>query len=323
MRSAFRTLGFAAFLAGLAWNNPATAQQPAPTTTSATRSAAEDAVVQAWAAAQTSALAQTSGTVQNWTRGPGTLLQWSYGNSFAGGPDLSEPLVTDRPDFTEASSTVGMGVVQVEMGYTFTKDSVDDLRAHSWGEPLFRVGAFADWFELRMAAFPVTQRAAGNTTRGFEDLYLGAKIGLTPQEGILPEIAIMPQANIPSGGNAFTGDEFQPGVNMLYSWSLCEDMDLAGSTQFNRTGDGTGHAYTEWAQSLAVGLSLAENVGAYNEFYAFFPTSAEAARPEYYYNGGFTYLVSNDVQWDIRVGMGLNDAADDFFFGTGLSVRLR
>ena len=34
-----------------------------------------------------------------------TLLQWSYGTSFEGGPDLYEPLVTDRPDFTESSVT--------------------------------------------------------------------------------------------------------------------------------------------------------------------------------------------------------------------------
>ncbi|MGE3408748.1 MAG: hypothetical protein AB7I37_18160 [Pirellulales bacterium] len=40
----------------------------------------------------------------------GTLFQWSYGTSFSGGPDLSEPIVTDRPDFTEASVTVGQGV---------------------------------------------------------------------------------------------------------------------------------------------------------------------------------------------------------------------
>ncbi|HUE70669.1 MAG TPA: hypothetical protein VMP01_07245, partial [Pirellulaceae bacterium] len=44
---------------------------------------------------------------------PGTLFQWSYGNSFSGGPNLDEPLVTDRPDFTEASSTVGRGVLQL------------------------------------------------------------------------------------------------------------------------------------------------------------------------------------------------------------------
>ena len=50
----------------------------------------------------------------------GNLLQWSRNPSYSGGPDLSEPLVSDRPDFTEASSTVGRGVSQYEVGYTYT-----------------------------------------------------------------------------------------------------------------------------------------------------------------------------------------------------------
>jgi len=34
-------------------------------------------------------------------------------------------------------------------------------------------------------------------------------------------------------------------------------------------------------------------------------------------------LISDDVQWDIQPGTGLNDAADDFFVGTGLAIRFR
>src|SRR5262245_38321981 len=68
----------------------------------------------------------------------GTLMQWSYGTSFEGGPDVYEPLVTDRPDFTEASVTVGYGVAQLETGYTFFHDSEggDRTRSHSFPETL-------------------------------------------------------------------------------------------------------------------------------------------------------------------------------------------
>src|SRR5687768_10953213 len=59
-----------------------------------------------------------------WAQAP-TLFQWGYGDGGEGGPDLSEPLVTDRPDFTEASSTVGLGVMQLESGYTYVYDSDD------------------------------------------------------------------------------------------------------------------------------------------------------------------------------------------------------
>jgi hypothetical protein len=61
----------------------------------------------------------------------------------------------------------------------------------------------------------------------------------------------------------------------------------------------------------------------FTEWFAFYPTSAlaDGIGPEHYFNGGFTYLVTNNFQLDIRAGLGLNQAADDFFAGTGFAVR--
>ena len=259
---------------------------------------------------------------------PGTLFNWSYGNA-TGGPDLDAPLVTDRPDFTEASSTVGQGVAQLEFGYTFTenRDNGDSEKSHSIGEPLLRYGLLANWLEFRLALFPTqmdsTTGGVNTNTGGIEDMYLGFKIGLTPQEGILPEMAIMPQMTVPTGSNAFTNDEVLPGVNWIYGWSLTEDVGIAGSTQFNRTIDDSGEGYIEFAQSATCAMSMTDEWGAYAEWFAFLPSGADTARVEHYFNGGFTYLFSNDVQWDIRAGTGLTSSADDFFVGTGLSVRFR
>lgn len=253
---------------------------------------------------------------------PATLFNWWEAPQPLG--ELGD-IVTDRPDFTEASSTVGLGVAQLEAGYTFTLDGDD--QAHSWGEPLLRIGLFANWFEFRIGVTPVSQSSLVGPQRvtqsGAEDLYLGAKIGLTPQEGILPELAIIPQMTVPTGGAAFTDGQVHPGANLLYSWGISDELSFGGSTQYNSAIDGLTDRYAEWAQSLTVGASLAEDVGAYAEWFAFFPHSADTVKPEHYMNGGFTYLLSEDVQFDIRAGLGLNDEADDFFVGTGLSIRFR
>lgn len=253
-------------------------------------------------------------------------MQWSYGTSFGGGPDLDAPLVTDRPDFTEASSTVGLGVAQLEIGYTysFDNDGTDQVIGHSYAEPLLRYGMLADWLELRVGWNYFTEKLNGNETSGSEDLYLGFKIGLTPQEGILPEMALIPQMTVPTGANSFTSDEVLPGANWIYGWAINDVLGTAGSTQFNRAIDGgTGEAYTEWAQSWTVALALTDVVGMYTEWFALMPHSAESVETEHYLNGGFTLLVSNDIQWDIRAGVGLNDDSEDYFVGTGLSLRFR
>ncbi|MGB6044240.1 MAG: transporter [Pirellulales bacterium] len=258
----------------------------------------------------------------------GTLMQWSYGTSFSGGPDLDEPLVTDRPDFTEAAVTVGRGVTQLEFGYRFISDDAGPTRteSHSYPELLVRQGILAEWLELRVVwnyAHEET-RTGLTTTRmdGADDLGLGLKIALTPQEGILPEMALIPQMTVPTGGRSFSANEVLPGLIWVYSWEVNDFLSIGASTQGNRAVDDvTGDGYFEIAQSVAFGYSLTDRLGAFTEWYAFFPHSADTALPEHVFDGGFTYLINDNFQLDISAGVGLNNAADDFFVATGAVVR--
>lgn len=258
----------------------------------------------------------------------GTLFLWREGGA-TGGPNLDEPIVTDRPDFTEASVTVGQGVAQVESGYTYfyNNDDGESVRTQSFGEPLFRYGMFADWFEVRVALFPLNQRTIADgdsdSTAGLADLYTGVKFALTPQDGFLPEMALVPQMNIPTGSDAFSSDTVEPGVNWLYGWDINDCLATGGSTQANRRIDDTGDSYVQMAQSWTINYSLAEGLGAYTEWFALIPSGADTDHTEHYFDGGFTYLVTDNVQLDLRAGVGLNDAADDYFIGTGLSFRVR
>jgi hypothetical protein len=257
-----------------------------------------------------------------------TLLQWSYGTSFEGGPDVYEPLVTDRPDFTESSVTVGHGVAQLETGYTYVYDRDGGVRTrtHSFPETLLRIGVLAEWLELRVDWNYLDERmelgGAANTDSGAEDLGVGIKLALTPQECLLPETALILQTTLPTGSSHFTADEMLPGFVYLYSWELDDDWSTGGQTLVNRAVDGvTGETYVLIGQSWTVGRSLSERWGSYAEWFVLAPSGADTDPTEHYLNGGFTYLFNNDLQWDIRAGVGLNSAADDFFIGSGLSMR--
>jgi hypothetical protein len=257
-----------------------------------------------------------------------TLLVWnSNAEQLGGPPGWGEPLASDRPDFTEASCTVGRGVCQLEMGYTYLHDD-DGLRSfngHSVPEMLLRIGMLADWLELRLAwNYGHESLAAGGlrtTASGSEDVYLGLKLGLTPQQGILPEMALMPQMTLPLGG-PFTAGRVLPGVNWLYGWEINDFLTTAGSTQINLAVDPTtGNEYVEMAQSWTIGYSLAENLGAYTEWFVLSPAGADTARTEHYLDAGVTYNFSNNLQVDVRIGKGVSGAAVDMFAGTGLVAR--
>ena len=180
-----------------------------------------------------------------------------------------------------------MHVAQLEFGYTYTYDTSagTSVRGHSFPETLLRYGIFHDWLELRVGLNYAEERtrtgAASTTLKGAEDLYLGFKLGLTPQDGLLPEMAIIPQATVPTGSGPFNQGEVLAGVNWNYGWEISDWLATAGSTQINRSLDGsTGNAYHEIAQSWTAVVSLSERVGAYHAWYALFPRGAGPPKPD-------------------------------------------
>jgi len=266
---------------------------------------------------------------------PKTLLQWLPGPEpkeepeEEGVPKKEDPIATDRPDFTEASSTVGKGRVQLEAGYTFIQDKSNGVTttSHSYPEALLRVGMIADWFEFRIAQNYGNVRSNSPdglfSAGGSEDLYLGVKLFVAEQRGVLPETSIIFQSQVPTGHSDFTSSKVLPGFNLLYGWDVTDKMTFAGSSQANRAIDADSHGYVEMAQSLTVGWSFTEKLGSYTEWFAFMPAGAtsEGVTAQHYLNGGFTYKLTNNFQLDIRAGVGLSRSADDFFGGTGFGYR--
>jgi hypothetical protein len=213
--------------------------------------------------------------------------------------NLNDPIVTDRPDFTEASSPVGAGVLQAEMGYTYYYDGAASphTSSHVYPELLLRAGVLADWLELRVAQTLVAFDEPGNSSTGFADTYLGVKLGIVPQKGLLPELSIVPQLTVPTGTPEERADNVLYGVNFLYSWSIL-------------------------SQALVTGTRWDSLWGSYVEWFALFADSAIGGEDVHYANGGITYLLTKDIQLDVRFGTRLQDRfGEEIFSGAGLSVR--
>ena len=77
---------------------------------------------------------------------------------------------------------------------------------------------------------------------------------------------------------------------------------------------------TELGTAIGLAFSLNDRLGSYVEYFGVHSDSADSAHS---INGGFTYLVNNDAQLDLYAGGGLNDAADDFFVGSGIAWRFQ
>lgn len=247
-----------------------------------------------------------------------------------------EPLVTDRPDFTEASSVVGLGVVQLETGYThiYRDDEFDQsiTHSHSFPEVLLRIGIH-EGAELRIISSYLWQEnidaGVRSTPEGGLPLGLGFKFQLLRNEGWVPETALISGITLETGAKEFRTEDTDFNMVLLYSWELPCGWTLGGNSGFTTftedipvlpaTTDRDGHVIL--FQSIAMGRSVTDSIGMYIEYFGLYTAGRRENFPANFIDGGFTYLLNNDVQFDIRAGKGLNNHADDLFTGVGMSLR--
>ncbi len=248
---------------------------------------------------------------------------------------MTQPMVTDRPDFTESTDAIPSGHFQLEAGYTFTYDREhkDRVRDHTAPEFLLRIGLVDD-LELRLGwqgyswtenQF-VTRTPAGRRvtredwTDGAHDLSIGFKLKLLEQDGLVPHFGILASMNVPVGSDVVSPGDVEPGAVLLWAYDLTDDLALAGNVGFASLTDG-GDRFYQTSASISVAVALTERLGAYVEYYGLYP-NAEHSDAAHVLNGGFTFLINNNFQIDWRIGGGLNEEADDFFTGVGFAWRI-
>lgn len=247
-------------------------------------------------------------------------------------PDpMDEPLVTDRPDFTESTETIPTGHLQLESGYTFTYNKEGGTRTteHTAPEMLWRVG-LSDKVELRigfdgytysdsLSSVPGGGGSRSRTSQDANDLTLGLKVKLFEQEGWRPHFGIIASVSVPTGARGGTSGDVDPGIVLLWAYDLSDDTAIAGNIGIAVPTEDS-HRFVQTTASLSYAFALTQKWGAYAEYFGVYPSS-DTGHDAHFVNVGLTYLVNKDFQLDIRVGAGINDEADDFFTGIGFSKR--
>lgn len=231
-----------------------------------------------------------------------------------------DALVSDRPDFTEAPSTIDPRHVQVEAGQTIARDG--DVKSSAVGEVLVRAG-LSKTVELRVAGNSyVRERSGTGLTTGRQDASVGFKFKLL--EGAdapswLPAFSVITHTTVPSGSSAYRSSRAQPEVKFIGSWTLSDRLSFSSNANVGVPFDGF-RSFTEYSGSGSFGYAVNGRVGAYAEAFAFAPQDGSGIVSKYV-NGGLTFLFSPDVQLDVRGGVGPAKQSRDYFAGIGLVVR--
>ena len=246
-----------------------------------------------------------------------------------------ERIETERHDFTQSATTVGRGILQVESGYSyFYKDQDEEVEStHTLPELMLRWGISED-IEFRIRWNHVWIFADEEHDEiGSEDLRLSFKLQITRPESaeILPLSALEIRWTAPTGGESFTTNGVEFGLDYIYQWQLAERATLAGSTGFATNGLGDLALYDPEinqtddfiaiSQSVALGLELSERNTMYSEWFGLYSDGREEAFRIAFFNVGLDHYVTENLVIDFRIGAGLTDDADDFFTGVGGGYR--
>jgi hypothetical protein len=230
-------------------------------------------------------------------------------------------LVSDRPGFTDSASVIEPRRVQVESGYTY--EEAGDEETQSLGEVLVRIG-WTERLELRLGLNSyVNIDAPSGEVSGLEDPSIGIRLKLAEGEDgprlLGPQAALFIGTTLPVGADDLGASHFQPGMKLSLAWTLTERISL-GSNLGVTCASGDEEQFLEAVASLSLGFSLNGALGGFVEYYAFIPESS-AGSPEQFVDAGFAYVVSNDLQIDLRAGTQVGGGATDLFVGAGLAYR--
>jgi hypothetical protein len=241
-------------------------------------------------------------------------------------------LNTDRPDKTESPYTVDAGHFQIEsdlVSYSYdrhnserTNTRVDEF---SFAAANLKVGLL-NWMDLQLVVESfryVRTRESGVVDRrsGFGDLTVRLKMNVWGNDGGTTALALMPFAKLPTNQDKLGNDAVEGGLIVPLTVEFPRGWEMGVMTEFDSNEDGDADGYhTEFINTITFSHDIMGKLSGYVEFF-----SLVSAEPGSDWVGtidlGLTYTVTEDVQLDAGINIGVTRAADDLNPFLGWSVR--
>ncbi len=212
-------------------------------------------------------------------------------------------IITDRPDQTESSVTLPINILQVESGYSFQEEEVFNT--------LFRYG-ISNSIELRLNTNLLFLDRYNNglwlDSPKFGDLELGAKIQIFNFEERHTTIAFLTHLSIPTASKYYSNNEYGTLNRLLVSHDLSKTFSIGYNIGYNKI-------YREEGVFIYT-LAIAKSINKWG-FYAEIFGEQENNSFQSNFDAGITYLIKNNLQFDLSFGEGLNN--DLSYFSIGIS----
>lgn len=239
------------------------------------------------------------------------------------------PINSDRPDQSDSPAIVPEKTFQFETGFVYESDNLgyNDYKITTITIPdlLIRYGLLENaeisiglkYLKEKISYDDFESGYFESRGRGFGPVTVGTKIKICEENLIRPAAAFAFNLGIPETGNP----KFQtPHTALEFRLLMQNTISKRISVSYNigETWDGFSPK-PAGLYNISFGIEAAKKIGAFIEAYGYL---ADGEIPDHRADGGFTYLIKNNLQADVFAGIGITQISPDFYIGAGLSFRI-
>jgi hypothetical protein len=240
----------------------------------------------------------------------------------AGSAHAQEPVEPDRPDVTNGTHIVDIGLLQIEIGMLFTRATPGQ---RAFGSPFTARVGLTDWLEVRFGTDGLLTQTDGFThVTGIGNMQVGGKLRLWADPGGVPVLSILPTVNVPTA----SVEKGLGSGSADYTLAMLTGADIGrhGHVDINYgigsigVGDGQPH-FIQHLVSVSASAAASENWNPYAEAFWFSRQEADgggvtAIDAGAIYQIGTRYALDGGVQ----VGVSHNAPAIAAFAGVSVIV---
>jgi hypothetical protein len=242
-------------------------------------------------------------------------------------------MTTDGPGATDSPYTVDAGHFQVEISfvnYGSDKNSTTGVtrRLEIWNiAPLTLKVGLLNQADAQVVLEPyniVQERAADGkrmTRRGFGDTTLRLKLNCWGNDGGSTAVALMPYVKFPTSDDGLGNNHLEGGLILPLSVDLPWDFYLGMSGSIGKVRHrGEPSYHTDYTASIVLDRPLFAELEAYVECFNGLSTESGVGRITTF-NTGLLYWLTDDLQLNAGVNIGLTSRAEDWNPFIGLAWR--
>jgi hypothetical protein len=248
------------------------------------------------------------------------LLVCVVGAGLASAAHAQDAIEPDRPDVTNGTHIVDIGLLQIEVGGLFTRATPGQ---HAFGTPTTARIGLTEWLEARVGTDGVLTQTDGVTRQtGAGNTQLGAKLRLWADPGGVPVVSILPTINLPTA----SADKGLGSGDPDFTLAVLTGSDLGrhwhADVNYGIGAIGAGGGQPHFVQhlvSLSVSVAASDNWNPYVETFWFSKQEADGGHVAAMDAGGI-YQLGTRFAIDGGVQIGLHGGPADVAAFGGFSI---